>query len=797
MPPASASPARSALPAASAAGPKAEKIPAPTIEPSPMTTASPVPSLRAREPVIPSRLRSARRLRRAPHRRRSGARLPRSAASSRRPRPSRAAAAGTRRGSARRRRPSDTGEREPPRQGRGSHSRPGPRRRRIPAPGRAAGHGTSRRGRGSRARPSPAGCRRRAREASSCRPTRPATSSCRRRWRRAARLPRRAVAALGSGARRGRAGRAARGRAGSWCSSLLLFLGIGDSVQDEPDDPGPRLLRRPPVPAAQMGVGPRDGVEREVGGVRGVLVGQRQRSVLRALAEKVDERVEVRRRPTGGRLVEGLVGGQEQREVALDDLAQRLEPAGEPIAARASDGQNGVHRRAEVVGEGAEEGLDERLAAEPLAPERRSRPARGLRNALERQSVPPVLTKHLDGGAANALVQLDRHCFRHATQLLHRSNASVAVASRKNTNMSVPRSCLLALALAAAVTAPGEARTSPTLEQLLGQKLVVTMDGKTPSASLLSRARRGQIGGVIIHSWNFTSTESLRSVTSRLQQAAAAGGRPPLLVGVDQEGGPVKTISWIPPSISPRQLGALHSGTRAERQGQATGRALRSLGVNVDFAPIADVPGSPSSFLYRQGRTWSFAWHTTARMSGWFAIGLGQSGVIASAKHFPGLGLAARDTDRNVVRITAARAELASGLKPFRTAIADRVPLIMLSNALYTAYDGGSSAGWSRAIGTKLLRKRLGFGGATITDSLDGAADARHVSTAGLATRAAQAGTDLLLLTGSERASQSVYRSLLQAAGSGRIDHARLLGSYERILTLKTILRTRTARTHA
>ena len=87
-------------------------------------------------------------------------------------------------------------------------------------------------------------------------------------------------------------------------------------------------------------------------------------------------------------------------------------------------------------------------------------------------------------------------------------------------------------------------------------------------------------------------------------------------------------------------LGALHSGTRAERQGQATGRALRSLGVNVDFAPIADVPGSPSSFLYRQGRTWSFAWHTTARMSGWFAIGLGQSGVIASAKHFPGLGLA-------------------------------------------------------------------------------------------------------------------------------------------------------------
>ncbi len=139
-----------------------------------------------------------------------------------------------------------------PRRARGSRSRSGPRRRRIPAQGRAAGRGTSRRERGLRARPSPAGCRRPAGAASSCRPTRRPGSSCPSRCRRAARLPRRAAAAPGSGARRGRAGRAARGRAGSWCSSLLLLLGVGDSVQDEPDDPRPRLLRRPAVPAAQV-----------------------------------------------------------------------------------------------------------------------------------------------------------------------------------------------------------------------------------------------------------------------------------------------------------------------------------------------------------------------------------------------------------------------------------------------------------------------------------------------------------------------------------------------------------------
>jgi beta-N-acetylhexosaminidase len=163
--------------------------------------------------------------------------------------------------------------------------------------------------------------------------------------------------------------------------------------------------------------------------------------------------------------------------------------------------------------------------------------------------------------------------------------------------------------------------------------------------------------------------------------------------------------------------------------------------------------------------------------------------VIATAKHFPGLGLATRDTDHHVVRVTAARGALAPGLKPFKTAIADGLPLIMLSNATYTAYDPGSAAGWSHAIGTKLLRKELGFRGATITDSLDGAAHARGAGAAGLAVRAAQAGTDLLLLTASEQGSQGVYRTLLSAASSGRIDQGRLLASYERILALKAKLR--------
>ena len=332
----------------------------------------------------------------------------------------------------------------------------------------------------------------------------------------------------------------------------------------------------------------------------------------------------------------------------------------------------------------------------------------------------------------------------------------------------------------APVSAPASA--APSLQHLIGQKLVVSMEGHTPSASLLDRARRGRIGGVLIHGWNFSSSTQLRSIANELQQAAAQGGQPPLLIAVDQEGGQVKTVSWIPPTLSPPQMG---SSDTARTQGRKTGRALVGLGVNTDFAPVADVPASTSSFMYQQGRTWSFSSRETARLANAFALGLGDRGALATMKHFPGLGFAKKNTDDFVVHIDATKSELAPGLRPYRHAVANGVPLVMLSNAVYRAYDRSHAAGWSLPIGTTLLRGELGFHGVTITDSLDGAANTRGTPTNLLALKAAKAGTDMLLLTGSEASSRSVFRTLLDAAKAGKIRHDRLTASYDRILALK------------
>jgi beta-N-acetylhexosaminidase len=341
---------------------------------------------------------------------------------------------------------------------------------------------------------------------------------------------------------------------------------------------------------------------------------------------------------------------------------------------------------------------------------------------------------------------------------------------------------------ATATAPPTMLSAAPILAQLIGQKLVVAMSGTTPDADILGRIGRGEVGGVILFGSNITTAAALAALTGQLRNAAATGGQPPLLIAIDQEGGSVKRVDWAPPTLSPPAMGAAGRASTAFEQGKATAVVLGCAGINTNLAPVADVPSSTSSFMYRQGRTWSFDATVTATMSDAFASGLEAGLGVPAMKHFPGIGLAAANTDSNVVTITASRAGLDPGLLPYRRAIANHVPLIMLSNATYAAYDGANGAGWSPAIGVGLLRDTLGFTGVTITDSLNGAAAARGVTTTSLAIRATLAGTDMVMLAGSESSSSSTFTSLLREAESGTIPLSVLQASYDRILALKAAL---------
>jgi beta-N-acetylhexosaminidase len=322
----------------------------------------------------------------------------------------------------------------------------------------------------------------------------------------------------------------------------------------------------------------------------------------------------------------------------------------------------------------------------------------------------------------------------------------------------------------------------PTVRELVGQRFVIAMSGTSPSAALLARVRRGEIGGVILFGSNVVSPVQLHRLTSTLQRAARGAGRPPLLVATDQEGGRVRRLPWAGPTASAVDLGRLGT-SRIRAEAAASGEALRRAGVNVDLAPVGDLPG-PRSFMALEQRTFATTTRQVAEATVAFAQGLATARVAAAVKHFPGIGRAKRNTDRAAVEIGATRMEIIRrDLPAFRSAIDAGVPIVMISNATYPALDP-KPAPWSPAV-QSLLRRELGFTGVTVSDALDGAAATRRRSLPAVAALAAEAGVDLLLLTGSEASSAAAFERVAGIAEKGELSAGALQASYGRILELK------------
>ena len=363
-------------------------------------------------------------------------------------------------------------------------------------------------------------------------------------------------------------------------------------------------------------------------------------------------------------------------------------------------------------------------------------------------------------------------------------------AARHVTDRLAASAVLLGLAAlipgsSAAAAPPLPATTSPTLAQLVGQRMLVSFHGTTPDSALLARIKAGYVGGVILFGSNITDATQLAHLTAKLQAAATAGGRPPLLIATDQEGGLVRRLFWAPPAASAEQLGTT-SVSNVQNVGHKAGLALAAAGVNLDLAPVADVPRTPSNFIEAQHRAFATNRYTVSNDATAFSLGLEQGHVLPALKHFPGLGRAgAISTDDGLVKITATIHQIDYDLLPYTVALNRSVhPVIMLSTAVYPAYSTRAAA-WSRAIAVTLLRDKLGFHGVTVTDSLTSAAAVRGTTPMVLAVRSATVGVDLLLVTGSESTSRAAFDAVLAQARSGAIPLASLKASYSRILTLK------------
>ena len=329
------------------------------------------------------------------------------------------------------------------------------------------------------------------------------------------------------------------------------------------------------------------------------------------------------------------------------------------------------------------------------------------------------------------------------------------------------------LAIAPATAAAPEAEQPPprsvaerlTPARAAGQRIVFGFAGTEPPRALLRRIRRGQAAGVILFARNIRSRAQVRAMNAAFQRWRPPGA-PPLLVMVDQEGGIVKRLAGAP-RRSPAALGRIGSESLARAEGRNAARNLRGVGINVNLAPVVDL-GRPGRIMRAQRRAFSADPGRVARLVGAFADGLRAGGVLACAKHFPGLGGARHDQDRvnNTIRLSARRLR-AEDYAPYER-LAGRVELVMTSTADYPALDSRPAV-FSRRIVEGELRERVGFAGATITDSLGTESATRLGSPEARAVRAARAGNDLLLFASSYAAGVRGARALAAAIERGEM----------------------------
>jgi beta-N-acetylhexosaminidase len=322
--------------------------------------------------------------------------------------------------------------------------------------------------------------------------------------------------------------------------------------------------------------------------------------------------------------------------------------------------------------------------------------------------------------------------------------------------------------------------TSP--EELAGERIVAGFNGTAIPAALRAAIREGRVAGVVLYAENLPSREAAKRLIATLQGIPRpVGDQDPLLILVDQEGGLVKRIDGAP-FHSAEEIG-VRGAAFARREGRRTARNLRDVGVNVDIAPVLDVPrpGSPIADTYRGYGTTAAA---VSAVGVAFAEGLQQAGVAATAKHFPGLGAAVDDTDVEVSRIGLSKARLrAMDEAPYRRYGAAGGDLVMVGAGIYPAFSPQPAA-FSRQLVTGELRHRLGYRGVVMTDALDTVSVAAFGDPAETGPAAVRAGCDLLLFTEPAPAEQA-RRALVRQLRAGTLDPGQFEAAAQRVADLR------------
>jgi beta-N-acetylhexosaminidase len=256
--------------------------------------------------------------------------------------------------------------------------------------------------------------------------------------------------------------------------------------------------------------------------------------------------------------------------------------------------------------------------------------------------------------------------------------------------------------------------------------------------------------GFILFARNCETPGQLAALTADLRGAVSRADAPIL---IDQEGGRVARLGpphWrvAPPAVLFGRLAsadmdaARHAVTLNSR---LIGAELAGLGINVDCAPVLDLPTGNADPIIGD-RAFGHDPDLAATLGAAFCDGLEAAGVLPVVKHIPGHGRAAVDSHRELPRIDESFDDLAArDFAPFRVLAARRqpTPWAMTAHVVYTAIDPEFPATLSSRVIADVIRGDIGFDGVLISDDLSMGALAGPMGER--ADRALRAGCDLVL----------------------------------------------------
>ena len=317
----------------------------------------------------------------------------------------------------------------------------------------------------------------------------------------------------------------------------------------------------------------------------------------------------------------------------------------------------------------------------------------------------------------------------------------------------------------------------------LGQMVMIGIQGTKVDDDSLYMLNQYHMGGVILFDRNMDSPEQVKQLTSDLQ--AQSNEKVPLFIGIDEEGGDVvRMAEKLTPPPSQKEIGATGDIEQAKTWAIKTAKSLKDMGINVNFAPVADVGSNDK-------RSYSTDTNTVIDFVRAATKGYQQENIIYSLKHFPGIGKGKVDSHVDSSNIDVVKEVLMTeDILPFKTIIDENEPndyFILVSHLKYPALDEEYPASLSSKIMTDLLRNELGYKGIIITDDMEMGAVANHNDFRSIGVKAVKAGADIVLVCHEYEHQQEVYLGLLDAVNSGEISQQRIDESVKRIIKVKLL----------